>query len=228
MTIFAITPYEESCLFFGILFIACIIMGLTYLAIWLDNREPLVSTESKLHKVKVIKEVFSIEPIIIPNDKQLYVNHNWNYSYWDDIRSGSGDVFESDSSMSLADECHNAIKWAIDVKQEEGYSKEEVKKFVETELAIRKDEIRVTRVDVSDPIIQDYIESAFKDEEKDEEPTSRYITLAIPDSDLNVQVKLDDEGVVVDVYNFGKEENIDVIASTYKFYNELGMSINNE
>jgi hypothetical protein len=52
MTIFAITPYEESCLFFGILFIACIIMGLTYLAIWLDNREPLVSTESKLHKVK--------------------------------------------------------------------------------------------------------------------------------------------------------------------------------
>jgi hypothetical protein len=160
---------------------------------------------------KVIKEVCSIEPIVVGETA-----HDW-----DDIRSESGDVFESDSPVSLP-----AIKWAIDVKQEAGYSKEEVNKFVETELAIRKDEIRVTRVDASDPIIQDYIESIFKEVEEDKEPTSRYINLEIPDSDLKVQVKLDDEGVVVDVYrddpNLGE---MDVTASTYKFYNELGVKL---
>ena len=161
---------------------------------------------------KVIKEVCSIEPIIITNEAAE--------GYWDEIRSESGDVFESDGVSPVS---FPAIKWAIDVQQEAGLSKEEVKKFVETELAIRKDEIRVTRVDASDPIIQDYIESIFKEEEKDE-PTSRYINLAIPNSNLKVQVKLDDEGVVVDVYRDNPDTGeMDVTASTYKFYNELGV-----
>jgi hypothetical protein len=168
---------------------------------------------------KVIKEVCSIEPIIIPNEAAE--------GYWDEIRSESGDVFEGDGASPVVDR-DGAIEWAIDVKHEAGYSKEEVKKFVETELAIRKDEIRVTRVDASDPIIQDYIESIFKEKEKaeDEEPTSRYIILAIPDSDLKVQVKLDDEGVVVDVYRDGPDlGEMDVTATAYKFYNEFGVKL---
>lgn len=174
-----------------------------------------------LHRIKpketdkVIKEVCSIEPIAIYEPIGCG---------WDDIRSENGDVFES--SMENIEACSaNAIKWAIDVKQEAGYSKEEVKKFVETELAIRKDEIRVTRVDPTDPIIKDYIESIFKEEEE-EEDTSRYINLEIPDSDLKVQVKLDDEGVVVDVYRDHPDTGeMDVTASTYKFYNEFGVKL---
>jgi hypothetical protein len=170
-------------------------------------------------EAKVIKEVCSIEPIEVPLREQDYLG-------WDDIRSESGDVFESDGGLYESVNASDAIRWAIDVKQEAGYSKEEVKKFVETELAIRKDEIRVTRVDASDPAIQDYIESIFKEEEKDEEPTSRYINLEIPDSDLKVQVKLDDEGVVVDVYRDDSDlGEMDVTASTYKFYNELGVKL---
>ena len=164
---------------------------------------------------KVIKEVCSIEPIQVLDEVAE--------GYWDEIRSESGDVFEGDGVSPVVDR-DAAIEWAIDVKQEAGYSKEEVKKFVETELAIRKDEIRVTRVDASDPIIQDYIESIFKEVEEDKDPTSRYINLEIPDSDLKVQVKLDDEGVVVDVYRDDPDTGeMDVTASTYKFYNELGV-----
>ena len=174
---------------------------------------PCPSCEDEIDmEAKVIKEVCSIEPISIREQ---------DYLGWDDIRSESGDVFESDSPVSFP-----AIKWAIDVKQEAGYSKEEVNKFVETELAIRKDEIRVTRVDVSDTTIQDYIESIFKEEEKDEYPTSRYINLEIPDSDLKVQVKLDDEGVVVDVYlDHPSLGEMDVTASTYKSYSEFGVKL---
>ena len=164
---------------------------------------------------KVIKEVCSIEPIAIALTDAP--------THWDEIRSENGDVFESRVDSGMADSA-NAIKWAIDVKQEAGYSKEEVKKFVENELAIRKDEIRITRVDANDATIKDYIESIFKEVEEDKDPTSRYINLEIPDSDLKVQVKLDDEGVVVDVYRDDPDTGeMDVTASTYKFYNELGV-----
>ena len=165
---------------------------------------------------KVIKEVCSIEPIVMESAEQVMTS-------WDEITSCNGDVFESDEEMGLACNISHAIKWAIDVKAEAGYSKEEVKKFVETELAIRKDEIRITRVNVNDDTIQDYIESVFEEEE---EPTSRYINLEIPDSDLKVQVKLDDEGVVVDVYRDDPDAGeMDVTASTYKFYNEFGVKL---
>ena len=181
-----------------------------------DSPCPSCEDEVKMES-KVIKEVCSIEPIQVLDEVAE--------GYWDEIRSESGDVFEGDGVSPVVDR-DGAIEWAIDVKHEAGYSKEEVKKFVETELAIRKDEIRITRVDASDPVIQDYIESIFKEEEKDEEPTSRYITLAIPDSDLKVQVKLDDEGVVVDVYRDDPDlGEMDVTASTYKFYNEFGVKL---
>ena len=170
---------------------------------------------------KVINEVCSIEPIVYVRTGGQVIDS------WDEITSCNGDVFESDEEMGLACNISHAIKWAIDVKAEAGYSKEEVKKFVETELAIRKDEIRITRVNVNDDTIQDYIESVFEEEE--EEPTSRYINLEIPDSDLKVQVKLDDEGVVVDVYrdypDADFEGEMDVTASTYKFYKEFGVKL---
>lgn len=46
-----------------------------------------------------------------------------------------------------------------------------------------------------------------------------YIQLEIPDSDLSVQVKLDDEGVAVDLFN--KAEPADSIVGTWKTYQEM-------
>ena len=44
-----------------------------------------------------------------------------------------------------------------------------------------------------------------------------YVTLEIPDSNLKVQVKLESEGIVVDVWADDK----DVIATTWKLYDEM-------
>ena len=46
----------------------------------------------------------------------------------------------------------------------------------------------------------------------------RYLELNV--NDLHIQVKLEDEGVVLDVFDNGE-----VIATTYKFYNEFGLTI---
>ena len=46
----------------------------------------------------------------------------------------------------------------------------------------------------------------------------RYLALDV--NGLHIQVKLEDEGVVLDVFDDGE-----VIATTYKFYNEFGVSI---
>ena len=49
----------------------------------------------------------------------------------------------------------------------------------------------------------------------------RYLSLDI--DDLHIQVKLEDEGVVLDIF-----KDDEVIATTYKFYNEFGLKINEE
>jgi len=49
----------------------------------------------------------------------------------------------------------------------------------------------------------------------------RYLSLDI--DDLHIQVKLEAEGVVLDIF-----KDDEVIATTYKFYNEFGLKINQE
>lgn len=49
----------------------------------------------------------------------------------------------------------------------------------------------------------------------------RYLSLDV--DGLHIQVKLEDEGVVLDVF-----KDDDVIATTYKFYNEFGLKIKEE
>ena len=53
----------------------------------------------------------------------------------------------------------------------------------------------------------------------DDEFSKRYMYLDIPFTNFKIQVKLDDEGVVIDVF----DDNGDVVATTYKFYEELGL-----
>jgi hypothetical protein len=50
----------------------------------------------------------------------------------------------------------------------------------------------------------------------------RYIYLDLPDRNETVAVKLDDEGVVVDVWD---NEKADIIATTYEFYTDMGIKI---
>lgn len=50
----------------------------------------------------------------------------------------------------------------------------------------------------------------------------QYLTLQIPDTDLQVIVKLDDEGVIVDVTD---KDNDEPIASTWKMYDEFGVEV---
>lgn len=47
--------------------------------------------------------------------------------------------------------------------------------------------------------------------------SSEYIHLKIPNSDFNVQVKMEEEGIVVDVFN-GDD---DVVTTTYAEWNEM-------
>ena len=49
----------------------------------------------------------------------------------------------------------------------------------------------------------------------------RYLSLDV--DGLHIQVKLEDEGVVLDVF-----KDDDVIATTYKFYNEFGIKIKDD
>lgn len=58
------------------------------------------------------------------------------------------------------------------------------------------------------------IESAFCLED-------RYIVLAVPDTDIEVMVKLDDEGVAVDVV---RGDN-DPVASAWRFYEDMGLEV---
>lgn len=58
----------------------------------------------------------------------------------------------------------------------------------------------------------------------------QYIELEVPDSDKLVIVKLDDEGVVVDIVNQGwslgqGNSTNEPIASTWKMYDELGLEV---
>ena len=50
----------------------------------------------------------------------------------------------------------------------------------------------------------------------------RYLRLRIPNTDLEVHTKLDDEGVVIDVWKKGCDEPI---ATTWKMYDEFGMKM---
>ncbi len=50
----------------------------------------------------------------------------------------------------------------------------------------------------------------------------RYLYIAVPGTDIEVQVKLDVEGVVVDLLKIMKDD-VEIIDSTYKFYHELGI-----
>lgn len=49
----------------------------------------------------------------------------------------------------------------------------------------------------------------------------RYIVLAVPDTDIEVMVKLDNEGVVVDVLR-GDD---DPVASAWRFYEDMGLEV---
>ena len=48
---------------------------------------------------------------------------------------------------------------------------------------------------------------------------NKYINLPIS-NDMQVQVKVEHEGIVVDVF-----EQEEIIATTYKFFNELGIDV---
>ena len=54
----------------------------------------------------------------------------------------------------------------------------------------------------------------------DRELEARYLRLEIGD-EIEVQVKLDDDGVVVDAFTEGQS-----IASTWKTYSEMGVEVN--
>lgn len=55
--------------------------------------------------------------------------------------------------------------------------------------------------------------------------SKRYLELQI--DNYNIQVKLDDEGVVLDVFLVASDTDTDYepIASTYKFYYEFGLEM---
>jgi len=56
--------------------------------------------------------------------------------------------------------------------------------------------------------------------------TERYVYLAIPDKQIRIEVKLDDEGVVVDAYStYQGDEGEGPIATTYEFYSEMGLEL---
>jgi len=76
------------------------------------------------------------------------------------------------------------------------------------------------------PTIADALEKIAKNSEPDEGiDTSQlkdpYVRLDIPDSDLYVQVKLDDEGVAVDLFDKNAGDNSDAITGTWKLYQEM-------
>lgn len=52
------------------------------------------------------------------------------------------------------------------------------------------------------------------------DPQRRYLSVEIPGTFLLVQVELDDEGVVLDVFNKKGE----VIATNWKFYEDFGIN----
>lgn len=49
----------------------------------------------------------------------------------------------------------------------------------------------------------------------------KYLRLKV--DNIDVQVKMEDEGIVLDVF-----QNAEVIATTYKFYNEFGVVVTEE
>lgn len=51
----------------------------------------------------------------------------------------------------------------------------------------------------------------------------RYITLDVPNTSMRVVVKLDDDGVVVDIASRNDDE---ALATTWKTYGELGVEVN--
>jgi hypothetical protein len=53
---------------------------------------------------------------------------------------------------------------------------------------------------------------------------TKYLNLSIPRGGVIVSVKLDDEGVVIDVLDVAG----DVIASTWKLYEEFGKAVEDE
>jgi len=52
-----------------------------------------------------------------------------------------------------------------------------------------------------------------------------YIYVDIPGTNMTVQVKCEYEGIVVDVFEVASDDSVEPIASTYKFYSELGVEL---
>lgn len=53
----------------------------------------------------------------------------------------------------------------------------------------------------------------------------RYIEVDIPNTDLSVIVKLDNEGIVVDVWNDTIDEGAKLVSTGYRFYEEMGLEM---
>jgi len=58
-----------------------------------------------------------------------------------------------------------------------------------------------------------------------ESDTRNYVYLPISETELEVHVKLDDEGVAVDVWDLSKGEDGKVVDSTWKTYDEMGLTV---
>lgn len=56
----------------------------------------------------------------------------------------------------------------------------------------------------------------------------RYMCLDIPETDFMVQVKLADEGVILDIFRNIKDGEVEFVHGTYKFYHEFGVEVSFE
>lgn len=57
-----------------------------------------------------------------------------------------------------------------------------------------------------------------------EDEKNKYLSVAVPGTNMFAQAKLTDEGIVLDLFE-QKGDEVEVVKSTYKFFDEMGVEM---